>query len=346
MTAERCRGGSEWTNCACGYEGPLCSECSEEHFATWAGDVGGHCKKCSAPKAHIPSIVLGAVVLLCLLLVLGRLKCLKRKTAHSAKDEPGGSVEMQEVGGDSQASGTKPEQDIAQPVGDVSPSDETQHALGATFARWVSKAGRLKEICRAKAMMIFYSFQVVSKFVSIAENTGEGKGFPEVRRREVANAKLTTPFKHFPPVTDALAQPAATLAAGLGVANLDVLSFVPLSCGFPTDFYSILLIKSLGTLVPVGMLGIYPMTLRIRGKPYDDASQFAKRIALIWLEIVLPSVSVTIASAFVCEEFEHGFFLRAQLTLACDGSDRRMAWVYLASLMTLLYPIGESKRNK
>lgn len=40
-----------------------------------------------------------------------------------------------------------------------------------------------------------------------------------------------------------------------------------------------------------------------------------------------------------CDEIGGQFFLRAQLTLECDGK-RRKVHVLLAILMTLLYPIG------
>ena len=43
---------------------------------------------------------------------------------------------------------------------------------------------------------------------------------------------------------------------------------------------------------------------------------------------------------FSCQKFDDEWFLRAELTLACDGSDRRNKWIAYASFCTAIYPIG------
>ena len=51
-------------HCACGYLGPLCSECDTTsnpiYFQSW---TGGGCEQCDDGQSHTPSVVLGVVVL-------------------------------------------------------------------------------------------------------------------------------------------------------------------------------------------------------------------------------------------------------------------------------------------
>ena len=49
--------------CACGYRGPLCSECDANYFAVWTGSGG--CKKCDQGESHVPTALLGVFVVLC-----------------------------------------------------------------------------------------------------------------------------------------------------------------------------------------------------------------------------------------------------------------------------------------
>lgn len=47
---------------------------------------------------------------------------------------------------------------------------------------------------------------------------------------------------------------------------------------------------------------------------------------LLALDLILPSVTTTIADTFSCERFDTGDFLLAQLSLACDDSPYRRRW--------------------
>ena len=69
--------------CAAEYEGPLCSQCTEEYFASWEG--GGACQKCAAGKSHTPTIGLGAGVFgfVGLLLACASKFCQKRDTGEA-----------------------------------------------------------------------------------------------------------------------------------------------------------------------------------------------------------------------------------------------------------------------
>jgi hypothetical protein len=56
-----------------------------------------------------------------------------------------------------------------------------------------------------------------------------------------------------------------------------------------------------------------------------------------------PSTSPATNVAFEpgqCSEFDDGWFLRAELTIPCNGSARRQKWVAIASLLLAVYPIG------
>ena len=49
--------------CACGYRGPLCSECDADYFAEWTGSGG--CKECNQGESHTPTMLLGSFVVVC-----------------------------------------------------------------------------------------------------------------------------------------------------------------------------------------------------------------------------------------------------------------------------------------
>ena len=52
-------------------------------------------------------------------------------------------------------------------------------------------------------------------------------------------------------------------------------------------------------------------------------------------------VSTTITQTFACQKIDDEFFLRADMTVACDPfSARRQWWKNYAYCMLLLYPIG------
>ena len=109
------------------------------------------------------------------------------------------------------------------------------------------------------------------------------------------------------------------------------------------DYYDTLLIKALGPLAIVAMFWMWPLGKAIQGKPSAEARGTAAKLSLFWLEVVLVSVSTTIMQCFPCDSIGGKYYLRAEVTLGCDGT-RRKVHVAFASLMILLYPIGELKR--
>ena len=64
--------------CAPQFVGPLCSQCADDHFLSWAGD--GDCHECDAGKSHIPTIGLASgVLVLCTVFASALYKCRNRK---------------------------------------------------------------------------------------------------------------------------------------------------------------------------------------------------------------------------------------------------------------------------
>ena len=107
------------------------------------------------------------------------------------------------------------------------------------------------------------------------------------------------------------------------------------------DYYTTLLVKTLGPLAVVALFWMWPLSKVIQGAPYAGARGTAAKLSLFWLELLLVSVSTTIMQCFMCTEIGGKAYLRAQLTLECDGQGRRQVYVIIASLMILVYPIGE-----
>lgn len=176
-------------------------------------------------------------------------------------------------------------------------------------------AQKLYEIGAIKWRCAFFTGQVISAFSAISSKTGE---------------KITYP------------QPAGTVAAALGISNLDIFSFVSLRCMVPrTTFYTVLVMKTIGPFCVIALLFCFPLACYSARRPYRGAWHTSARLSLLCLEIVLPSVTTTVMETLVCDEFDDGFFLRSQLSIACDGSPNRTTWVLYACLMMLVYPVGK-----
>ena len=183
------------------------------------------------------------------------------------------------------------------------------------IARYFYRLGKVK------MRLIFFSSQVLSEFSLIASNTVDsgGDGFPE---------------------------PALTFSRLLGVANLDGIALIPMGCAFPkATFYSKLVAKTMGPLVPILLLWARPTFHTLTGAvkwQRQQSARFAAKYSLLWIELTLTSVSTTIVEAFKCSEFDNESFLTAQLSLSCDiSSPRRAAWVSYSIVAVLLYPLGE-----
>lgn len=190
-------------------------------------------------------------------------------------------------------------------------------AIAACTMKFYGLKRKLKKLYRTGAVkwrVLFFASQVISQFASISGSTGEKRKYP---------------------------QPAATVAAVLGMANVEVFSFVSLRCVFPdTHFYTNLLFKTLGPFAAIALLWIYPLVCRILRKDSRSAWHFSARMSLIFLEIIVPSTTTSIVQALACEKFDDGYYLRVQLSLACDGQPHRMRWVYYSWLMLAIYPLG------
>ena len=190
-----------------------------------------------------------------------------------------------------------------------------------TAVACLSKIDRIKTTAQklyvigvVKWRYIFFTCQVISSFQSISSETGEKTPFPD---------------------------PAGTFAAALGVSNLDVFSFISLRCMVPeTNFYTVLLVKTVGPFCFIALLFCYPLACCIARRPHRQAWQTSARFSLLCLEIVLPSITTTIVQTLVCDSYDNGSFLRAELSTACDDSLHRKKWVYYAWLMLLAYPAG------
>ena len=136
---------------------------------------------------------------------------------------------------------------------------------------------------RVKMRVIFFAAQTLSEFSLISTNTADsgGSGFPE---------------------------PAATFSRMLGVANFDVIGIIPMGCVLPeATFYSKLVAKTVGPIVPVALLWAWPAFHAITGAvkaQQEHSARFAAKYSLLWLELMLASVSTTIIETFVCREFD------------------------------------------
>jgi hypothetical protein len=174
-----------------------------------------------------------------------------------------------------------------------------------------------------KMRVIFFAMQVLSEFSLISTKTvmadsESGGGFPD---------------------------PAATFARLLGIANFDLIEFVPMGCMLPdaSSFYSKLVIKTVGPIVPVALLWTWPAFHVITGANklrQEPSARFAAKYSLLLMELVLASVSTTVIETFSCSEFDGDYFLNAQLTRACDRSPKRVAWIVYGCISVAAYPIG------
>jgi len=123
---------------------------------------------------------------------------------------------------------------------------------------------------------------------------------------------------------------------------VDFLQFVPMSCiaSSTTDFYWKMCVRALVAPAALFVLWLWPLSCIARGKPYERAVAVAAKLSLTGLEVITPSVATNVMQTFACSEFDDGWFLRAELTIPCDGSARRQKWVAIASMFIAIYPIG------
>ena len=141
--------------------------------------------------------------------------------------------------------------------------------------------------------------------------------------------------------------PAATFVRALSVANLDFGGFLSLGCAMNSpSFYQKVCIKSLCPGLATILLWCYPLINALRGHSSDEASKTAKRLTLLLLEITLPSVTTSLLQVLVCDSFDNGSFLRAEYTLSCSASERRVLWVAFTVLAIAVYVLGGTFTQK
>lgn len=115
------------------------------------------------------------------------------------------------------------------------------------------------------------------------------------------------------------------------------------------SFYSTLVVKTVGPIVPIALLWARPAIHAITDTAKERTGQsarFAAKYSLLWLELIVASVSTTIIeTCHTCHRFDDSYFLNVQLTTPCDRSPKRVAWVAYAYFSVGVYPIGQSRRD-
>ena len=116
---------------------------------------------------------------------------------------------------------------------------------------------------------------------------------------------------------------------------------VPLGCVVRgASYYDKVLFKSTAPLGILFLLACFPMSKKLRSQPSEAASRSAKRLALLLLEVTLPSIATSLIQVFICQKFDDGAFLRESLTLACDDTYQRTFWVVFAAVALVAYMVG------
>jgi len=179
---------------------------------------------------------------------------------------------------------------------------------------WYMRFKEFQRLGRTKSSTLFFLCQIISAFSGISSDTGS-KGHPE---------------------------PAASFAGALGMTNVDFLQFVPMSCVVTggMDFYWKMCIRTLVPPALISVLWLWPLSCIARRKPHARAVTMASKLTLVGLEIVTPKVATNVMQAFACTEFGGDWYLRSELTIACDGSTRRIKWVVYAGCCAAAYLIG------
>ena len=129
------------------------------------------------------------------------------------------------------------------------------------------------------------------------------------------------------------------------MTNFDLVAFVPLGCLVPTaSFYDRLVFQTLTPLIIVALLWTPAAIAYVTGKPsMTSATRIAARFSLFLVELLVSGVSTTIVRTFSCDKFDDGWFLSAQLSIACDDSNVRRFYLTYAVFMLLAFPVGEPR---
>ena len=125
----------------------------------------------------------------------------------------------------------------------------------------------------------------------------------------------------------------------------------------------------MGPISLVGVIWLYPLSHLAMRTPHEEAARDAAHVSLLFLELILPTVSTTVAQTLVgreersdhtkhcclstlfyctqvCERFDDGYFLSAQLTIPCNASSARKLWIAYAIAMLFVFPLGSNQCGK
>ena len=106
------------------------------------------------------------------------------------------------------------------------------------------------------------------------------------------------------------------------------------------SFYHKVVFKASAPVGMISLLWCYPLSYALRGQPSNAAVHKVKGLTMLLLELMLPSIATSLVQVFICTHFDNGAFLSEQLTLSCDDSKQRTAWIAFASIVLVVYVLG------
>eukprot|EP00519_Triparma_laevis_P001961 CAMPEP_0182516702 /NCGR_PEP_ID=MMETSP1321-20130603/40862_1 /TAXON_ID=91990 /ORGANISM="Bolidomonas sp., Strain RCC1657" /LENGTH=595 /DNA_ID=CAMNT_0024724333 /DNA_START=1 /DNA_END=1786 /DNA_ORIENTATION=+ len=126
-----------------------------------------------------------------------------------------------------------------------------------------------------------------------------------------------------------------------GLVSLDFVSFLPMGCLLPYNFYNTLLLYTILPLATSIILISYYLILS-RRRDAGSISEANKIIGFFLTQsfIIFPSVSIKVFSTFACRQFDNGWsVIKVDHNLDCNA-DEHAFYTFYATAMTLVYPIG------
>lgn len=122
---------------------------------------------------------------------------------------------------------------------------------------------------------------------------------------------------------------------------LELLNYVPLSCiWIGSNWYTALVIRTLGPILILVVVWSVLLGLFWASPSRDRIFQRAIALTLMFVELLLISISTSIFETWNCSGFDNGMFLTASLDIACDESDTRIAMKTFSLFMAFIFPIG------
>ena len=105
-------------------------------------------------------------------------------------------------------------------------------------------------------------------------------------------------------------------------------------------FYHKVVFKVVAPVVIIILLWCYPLYNSMRGRQNAAETMKIKGLAMLLLELTLPSIATSLIKVFVCRQFDNGAFLAEELTLPCDDSKQRMLWITFTTISLVAYVLG------